>query len=405
MPIPSGAAKVRRDRSSINVLVLGGGILGCLTALHCAREGMRVALIEREPLLWNRASRHNEGKVHLGLVYALGFEKTRRGMLHDAVRFAPDLESATGTAIDWSRLATDPFEYVAMPDSALGIEELAERYRRLNDLYDELGRPPYLGEQPPQLAEVEPTIDIASGRQRFHTAERAVDPVRLRSIVIEAIAREPLITVHLDEEALVVEWTSSRAITAVRRAGRSIDMVSSAVVDCRWERQGSGVAGLAVRPRSLRVKAAVRVASTTPLTSATLVAGPYGDVVQHRDYAYLSWYPAARLHHEYLSVPSSAADQALAQVSDPTVVARQLAALHDLGLIPDDVEVIEGVGGFIVGEGPRDISDPDSALHDRVGSGVVQHGRVFMPRSLKFSSAPTAARRTAEAVRQMVHSL
>ena len=32
------------------VIVVGGGIVGCATAYYCAREGMRVTLLERKSI-------------------------------------------------------------------------------------------------------------------------------------------------------------------------------------------------------------------------------------------------------------------------------------------------------------------------------------------------------------------
>ncbi|MEN3355193.1 MAG: hypothetical protein V7640_3351, partial [Betaproteobacteria bacterium] len=52
------------------IAILGGGMLGICTALELARRGRRVTLIEGAADVLQGASRWNEGKVHLGFLYA-----------------------------------------------------------------------------------------------------------------------------------------------------------------------------------------------------------------------------------------------------------------------------------------------------------------------------------------------
>jgi glycine/D-amino acid oxidase-like deaminating enzyme len=390
-----------------DVVVLGAGILGCLTALQCARRGRHVVVVEREPAPWSRASLHNEGKVHLGLVYALGTEQTRTALLADALRFAPDVESAVGHPIDWASLRTASFQYIVMPDSLADAQTLATRYHELDDHYRALGSPPYLGERLEQLVDATPRPDPISGMPSFSTAERALDLTALRALVLDALTASTTITVRTGVAVSQVTPTETPSSNdahrlTVRTTDGTFSVTGRAVIDCRWEEQGAGIPTRPVAPRNLRVKAAVRVRTRQPVVTATLVAGPFGDVVQHRDHAYVSWYPAARLHHALTDFPDGAAQDALERVTDPSVIARQLAALQGLGWVPHDAEVIEGVGGFIVGDGAVDIDSRRSLLHDRAAAGVEVHGRTVLPRSLKLSSAPAAAVAAAEAAAALV---
>ncbi|HEX8944702.1 MAG TPA: FAD-dependent oxidoreductase, partial [Gemmatimonadaceae bacterium] len=52
------------------IAILGGGMLGVCTALELARRGRPVTLIEGATRLLDGASRWNEGKIHLGFLYA-----------------------------------------------------------------------------------------------------------------------------------------------------------------------------------------------------------------------------------------------------------------------------------------------------------------------------------------------
>jgi glycine/D-amino acid oxidase-like deaminating enzyme len=52
------------------VAVIGAGIMGGATALFLARRGVEVVLFEAAPAPFAGASRWNEGKIHLGFLYA-----------------------------------------------------------------------------------------------------------------------------------------------------------------------------------------------------------------------------------------------------------------------------------------------------------------------------------------------
>lgn len=384
------------------VAVLGAGILGCLTALQCARHGLTVTLVEREAAIWQRASLHNEGKVHLGLVYAQGSPETRRALLQDALLFAPEIERALDAAVDWSALRTPGFRYIVMPDSQLDVAALALRFAEVDDAHCEAGRLAYLGEKVARLVDREPMIDEQSGLPCFSTAERAVDPVALRTLVLDQLEREPAIELLLSTTVTGVEQVDGGVRIGLGGDDAPTSMRARTVIDCRWEQQGSDVVGRVLAKRNVRIKAAVRLRTGTPVPTATLVSGPYGDLVQHHDYAYVSWYPDARVHHEFSTRPGPEAEAALARVASAPVIEAQLTALRSFGWLAGEVRVVEGVGGFILGEGPHDITRSDSRLHDRAAAGLDRHGDVLLPRSFKFSSAPAAAHRAARAAHAIV---
>lgn len=398
--VPSGTLPATTE-----VAVLGSGILGSLTALQCARRGLSVTLIERESAIWTRASLHNEGKVHLGHVYALGGSATRRALLVDALAFATEIESALDENVDWNAIRTPPFRYIVMPDSQLSVDAFAAQNREIDETYRDLGTPSYLGETLESLATSSMTLDEQSGLPSFTTAERAVDPIALRAIISDRIDRDPGIEVLLGSEVRRVVTSDTDARVDVRRDSSVSSLHSRIVIDCRWENQGAGIDGRRRIDRNIRVKAAVRLRTDSPVPTATLVAGPYGDLVQHRDYAYVSWYPEARLHHEFAPEPSTSAERALPLVASQAVIDAQVNALRGFGWLLGDVEVVDGVGGFILGAGAHDISHPASLLHDRDASGLERFGTVLMPRSLKFSSGPAAARCAAEAALELVRAV
>src|SRR4051812_13592809 len=56
--------------STKRVAVLGAGIMGSSVALFLARRGLRVTLVDLANEPFSGASRWNEGKIHLGYLYA-----------------------------------------------------------------------------------------------------------------------------------------------------------------------------------------------------------------------------------------------------------------------------------------------------------------------------------------------
>jgi glycine/D-amino acid oxidase-like deaminating enzyme len=91
----------RQTRDKLTVLnalgVLGGGLQGCCAALALARRGAEVVLFDKNDALLSRAAVANEGKIHLGYMYAgdptLSTAKT---MITGALSFAPFLELYLG---------------------------------------------------------------------------------------------------------------------------------------------------------------------------------------------------------------------------------------------------------------------------------------------------------------------
>src|SRR5437762_10720226 len=104
---------------STDVLVVGAGLQGTGIALELARRGTSVILIDRDAVALNRASLRNEGKIHLGLIYANDPSlETAALQLRAAVRFRRIVSSWTAGDSDWLTVST-PFYYLVAGDSLL----------------------------------------------------------------------------------------------------------------------------------------------------------------------------------------------------------------------------------------------------------------------------------------------
>jgi glycine/D-amino acid oxidase-like deaminating enzyme len=99
-----------------SVAVLGGGLLGVCTALELARCGLAVDLFDRGEILLSQAATRNEGKIHLGFVYANASLRTAQIMVDGALRFWPVLRRHLGDAVATIPVS-DPFVYAVARDS------------------------------------------------------------------------------------------------------------------------------------------------------------------------------------------------------------------------------------------------------------------------------------------------
>ena len=190
----------------MRVAVLGAGLQGACIALELARRGVDVDLCDQDVVPINRASLRNEGKIHLGLVYANDASfATAASMLDGALTFGPLLERWIGSSFADIGLAR-PFHYLVANDSLLGADRLAAHYDAVESCYRERLAGDrslhYLGTRPDRLyreldrAELR---DVSSSRTvacGFATAELAIDLPTMAEGVRAALAAEPKVTFH-----------------------------------------------------------------------------------------------------------------------------------------------------------------------------------------------------------------
>ena len=94
IPIPHSAFRTPHYwmTGTVDVAIVGGGIVGCATALALAEAGRRVTLLEAEDHLAAHQSGHNSGVMHSGLYYRPGTLRARmcREGLAAMVRFCDE---------------------------------------------------------------------------------------------------------------------------------------------------------------------------------------------------------------------------------------------------------------------------------------------------------------------------
>ena len=103
--------RVSRNRRAA-IAVLGAGLTGVATALELARRDVHVTLVDQDPRAVNRASLRNEGKIHLGLIYANDRTlASARLQLEGALSFRSLLSRWIGPRADTLPLST-PYVYL-----------------------------------------------------------------------------------------------------------------------------------------------------------------------------------------------------------------------------------------------------------------------------------------------------
>ncbi len=400
----------------VRVAVIGGGLQGCGVALELVERGFRVDLFERSSRLMQGASRHCEGKIHLGYVYAADESlQTARLMATAASTFLPTVRRWIGVSADQLVIST-PFRYAVHRDSLRSTDRLATSYEAMADIV----RDEFDG------TEIVPGLDVGYVRRletgddwpygpaivsAYETSEIAIEPIGLADAVEQAMLSHPLITpicnatvTDVDSHDQTITWRQINDTGSEPTRSRY-----EHIVNCSWGGlpKLDSTAGLVpARSWNFRMKYFVRLGAgeaTAPTPSTTFVLGPFGDVVDFGAAGrYLSWYPAGRLGFSTdleppdwkteLS-PSASIDVARNIVRGLSTVMPSIATL---GPAVERRGVVRG--GLIYAHGDTDLSDNETELHQRHSAGVTSVGPYSSVNTGKLTTAPYFARKVADSL-------
>ncbi|HEX3085957.1 MAG TPA: FAD-dependent oxidoreductase, partial [Pyrinomonadaceae bacterium] len=169
----------------MRIAILGAGATGTCAALELASRGFAVDLYDECDAPVKRASFYNEGKVHLGILYAKDTELRTAGlMIRGALSFASLLNRWIG--VDWDRVVlSTPFYYGVHEGTMVDVDGLRAHYASCQKLFAEmqaLEGGSYLGlDRAIQIEELsrnemETLVSPEYFVTMFRTSERAVDP-------------------------------------------------------------------------------------------------------------------------------------------------------------------------------------------------------------------------------------
>jgi glycine/D-amino acid oxidase-like deaminating enzyme len=402
----------------MRVGVLGGGLQGCCAALALAERGAEIILFDKNAVLLSRAAVANEGKIHLGYMYAgdptLSTAKT---MMNGALSFAPFLERYLGQPAHSFSLSV-PAAYVVHRDSQQSADDVCAYLKTVHTLINEaaVGRnQAYFGKdlrtalRPWSAAEKEAEFDPTIALAVFSTPEIAINPSALAQLLRECIAAHPLIEVRCNRTIVgAKEETDGICVVSDGREGSSWDRFDH-VVNALWDGRlglNEALGFRANRPWLHRLKYGVSFRlppDARPPPSATFVLGPFGEVVTYGDgVIYLTWYPECLQAISTDVTPPNWATYPPEPLRS-RIFAGTFRALSGIvtSLRNLDVESLPeaGVkGGAITAWGKTDIYDPTSELHRRSEIGVTSNGRFHSVDPGKLTMVPYFAEICAERI-------
>jgi len=377
------------------VVIIGGGLQGVTAALALAARGFPSRILESRSHLLRGASYRNEGKVHLGFVYALDESgATARKMVEGALTFSELIEGWCGD-VDWRSNCSGGFDYCVVDSGLAQAAALGRHYEEVFSMIEAASAAlgdNYLGGS----ARVEPVRHrgshtlLAPGLSSdwFSTPERSVDPRALCDWLLTAVAANPLVEVRTG--VVVKEVTPIASGFALETGSGSGPgrMEAETVLNCSWEnrleldRQALGKSPSACYRIKHQVLA--RGGTEVDLAPLTLVQGPYGDLVPWPNGdVYVSWYPVARTFMG--SSPSARTDP------DQDVAEATLKGLAEIVPALRGLRVVDHGAAWIVGEGEADIDETSSGLHSRRAAEVDRQGGWWSLNGGKLTTAPLAS--------------
>jgi glycine/D-amino acid oxidase-like deaminating enzyme len=402
-----------------DIAVIGGGLQGVGLALELAGRGRHVHLFEKRDTLLSQASRQNEGKMHLGYIYAMDAE------LRTAALMAEGAASFSGIVRTWlerpgCELApSEPFHYFVHQDSLLEPDTLAERYAAIHALVtqafgsrtrDYFGMDPTLPPRRLRNAEAVALCDPAMVRGAFALPEVAIDPEPLATALTARITADAHVRIFYEAEVSnIIPDTNGVELFANTPHGL-IARRYAHVVNASWEGLTTldAAAGVAQRGAwSYRLKHYLRLRAAPSLPrvrSATVVLGGFGDVVcYHNGDIFLSWYPLGCRARNVNGpppeqVPVSAAEGITLREGIHSGLAALIPSLRNLPTAA--VRAAELCGGLIFALGTTDVDHIGSRLHQRFETGPRHFGRYHSIDTGKLTTAPLFARRMADHLMQ-----
>jgi glycine/D-amino acid oxidase-like deaminating enzyme len=391
------------------VAILGAGIMGSSAALFLARAGCAVTLIDQAASAMSGASRWNEGKIHLGFLYA-GDPScgTAVELVTGGLAFRPLTEDLIGCSLA-SATTPDDDIYLVHPESVVDAEAMAAYFQRVEALIaSHAEKDSYLAPfRRVERLDRHKIESLTNGtiRAGFYVPERSVNTVWVADRFVDALATEPHIALRLSTfvvgaESIMDSWNGPWKI----RCEPQVDDQFDFVVNALWEGRLAVDSSLGLVPEAewshrFRLSLFVETAGRLDLPCLVLATGPFGDVKNYDGHHfYLSWYPAGLVAQgdeiEPPQIPTLPPETAMAE----SIRQGLTAVVPPVQTVFDNAKDTHLGGGWVFAIGRGSLDDPTASLHRRDRFGVRRMGTFFSVDTGKYSMAPWLARRIANQI-------
>lgn len=402
----------------MKIAILGAGGAGVCAALELAHRGCDVDLYDENTEPLTQASRNNEGKIHLGLVYAKDRSlQTAKTMMQGAIHFTACLERWIDLAsID--PLVSTPFYYAVHKDTMTDAADLERHYQHCQRLFDDACSATglaYLGRERRLIVEevsVEEMAGLVSPHQvlrLYRTSELAVDVRAIADRLSAAVRATSRIRFRSGASiSSVTQPGDGKLCVAFRVGGAEHREIYDHVANTLWHGRLEIDSTYGLTPERgwiyrYKLGGWINVPmDAAAIPSVTFVLGPFGDIVNlGRRGLYFSWYPAGMIGTSQELKPPDWGRQ-ISDSKRRAILRDSYAAARSLCPALCSVEYsddrIEAAGGVIFAWGETDIDHRRSRLHTRHEIGIRSEGNYHTVNTGKYTMVPYLGYKVAERI-------
>jgi hypothetical protein len=390
--------------------VLGAGIMGASVAIFLARRGFDVTLVDRAAAPLSCASRWNEGKIHLGYLYAGDPTlATAKRLIPGGLAFADVMRELIGYGLEQVTSSHDEL-YLIHRESVAAPLETGRYFDAVSALvreHPDAGR--YLvdvtraASQPLDRGELEAMANPAVIVAGYRVPERSVLTTVIADALVRALASEPRISLLTSTRVFAVAPEGAAQQAWRLRTDPVVRGAFDWVVNALWEGRLAVDSSVGLRPEHpwsnrYRLSLFIETSRPVPFPSVIVATGPFGDVKSYdgRNF-YVSWYPAGLVAENHDLAPEAPSGL------DTDRRTRLIAAVRTgiTGILPAADEIFAAAmrvsveGGWVFAHGQGTLDDPAASLHRRDRFGVRRLGSYISVDTGKYSTAPWSARRLA----------
>jgi glycine/D-amino acid oxidase-like deaminating enzyme len=369
-------------------------MLGSSLAVLLARHGARVTLFDAAERPMSRAGRWNEGKIHLGYIYAADRTlNTARKLIPGGQLFKPIVESIIESQIEGHLTCGEEF-YLTHTDSVVDPATMLGYLNAVWELNGEMSKkatkPTRLTQS--ELGQISDNPKLVAG---FRIPEQSVNTSWIADRITARLTADNAIEIKCD---CIVKSAGkgARGWSVVTRDGNFNGF--DVVVNALWEGKSAvdEATGYGSGERlSYRYRASIFMkVAHSGLGNVVITTGPFGDTKNYEDGSvYLSWYPAGLLLDcRQAHAPATPVIDGIHEID---IRSRTIDALSGffpaVANLPVAASEMAVRGGWVVAHGGGLLSDLSSQLHRRDEFGVSRYGSYYSVDVGKYSVAPWLA--------------